>query len=106
MTKEIFERALSSRGSLSSKQLRLIGLKFKNLPAGWKDSVIGKEFDDDVIKEFLELKDAHLKKSGHRKIRLTIPLYERLAQVCDQHSLCFSDVVEIGLDAICRAKRI
>ena len=60
LTNEILEQGKSHRGGWSGKQWRLIGIT-TNKCKGWKRRLIGKEFPDEVIKEFLSLKDSHLK---------------------------------------------
>jgi hypothetical protein len=64
MTKEIFDAGTSRNGAWSYKQLRLLGVEFgygKSPLKGWKKDVIGDKYPECVIKEFLELKDKHLK---------------------------------------------
>jgi hypothetical protein len=64
MTKEIFEAGTSRNGAWSIKQLNLIGVDItpgKSPLKGWKYNVIGRSYPEDIINEFLALKDKHLK---------------------------------------------
>jgi len=66
LTDHIIEKAKSSSGGWSRQQLKLIGVStgeeigiFK--PAkNWQQTVIGKEYPNDVIQKFVQLKDQHL----------------------------------------------
>jgi hypothetical protein len=62
LTKELFEKARSSKGAFSSKQVKLLGLKFNDLWKGWERDVIGESYHEKTIQKFIELKDKHLKK--------------------------------------------
>lgn len=77
MTDHIIEKAKSSAGGWSRQQLDIIGVKttdengrFK-IPTGWKLTVIGKEYPNDVIQKFVELKDQHI--STKKKNINTVP---------------------------------
>lgn len=59
LTKEIFELGKSSNNGYNTQQLRVLGLV--GFESRWKRKVIGKDFPEDVINRFLELKDAHFK---------------------------------------------
>ncbi len=61
LTKEIFEQGKSSNGSWSGKQLALFGVTIK-LNKGWKNTIIGREWPKEIINQFINLKDKHLKK--------------------------------------------
>ena len=74
MTDHIIEKAKSSAGGWSRRQLDIIGVKstdeygkFK-IPSGWKRTVIGKEFPDSVIHQFIELKDQHISSKKNKPI--------------------------------------
>ena len=69
LTKEILDAGKSSLGGYTNKQLALIGLKLQ-LPAGWKREVIGKEFTEEALKEFITLKDAHLTPERIEKLKV------------------------------------
>jgi hypothetical protein len=63
MTPEIIKQATSSLGGLSRKQFELLGVKIEPpmlIPSGWRKEVIGRIYPDEVVKEFIALKDAHL----------------------------------------------
>lgn len=73
LTKEIMDAAKSTLGGYSNAQLALIGLKLPVMPA-WRRSVVGKEFPDEALREFVALKDKHhtpasLKSGMANKIR-------------------------------------
>lgn len=62
LTEEIFNQGKSSNGSWNLKQLQIFGEAPGNqLKFGWKKRIIGKDFPESFIKEFLLLKDKHLK---------------------------------------------
>lgn len=62
LTNEIMELGKSARGAWSHRQLKLLGVKpnQNKLPSGWKRKVIGRDYDEEVIAEFIALKDVHL----------------------------------------------
>lgn len=60
ITAEIMEKAISLAGGLSAQQSRILGMDGA-FPRGWKKSMIGREFPDEAIAQFVALKDAHLK---------------------------------------------
>lgn len=60
LTKEIFEQGKSRNGAWNGKQLALFGLVFSKMKKGWKKTIIGKDYDESKIQEFLRLKDSHL----------------------------------------------
>lgn len=59
MTKEILNAGKSSLGGYTNKQLGLIGLKLPVVDT-WKKDVVGLDFPEEALKEFVALKDAHL----------------------------------------------
>lgn len=59
LTKEILERGKSSNGGWNRKQLNVFGIP--DFKEKWKRKIIGKDFSESVIKEFLSFHDAHLK---------------------------------------------
>lgn len=59
LTKEILEDGKSRNGGWSLKQFKLFG--FDTLPKkGWKDIICGQDWPDEVVSQFLVLKDKHL----------------------------------------------
>jgi len=58
LTKALFEKGLSDRGSVSADQLRALG--FSGFEKGWKKRAIGKYFNEGQVKEFIALKNIHL----------------------------------------------
>ena len=60
LTNELFEKGMSSNGAWSGKQLALFGVTIK-LNKGWKKTIIGQDWPKETIKEFINLKDKHLK---------------------------------------------
>ena len=61
LTWQIMRAARSTIGSYSKKQLALIGLGLHHiLVPSWKKLVLGKDFPEEVLKEFVELKDKHM----------------------------------------------
>jgi hypothetical protein len=58
LTREHLDAAKSSNGGYSNKQFALIGLQ-RPIPPGWRKSVVGKEYPDGIIEEFVALKDKH-----------------------------------------------
>lgn len=59
LTVEILQKGKSSKGGFSLKQIKLLGYNF--FKADWQINSIGKDFKKEVIDEFIELKDKHLK---------------------------------------------
>lgn len=59
LTKEIFEQGKSKQGGWSMAQLACFGIE--RLKKGWQKRLIGQEFSEEAIKNFLELKDKHIK---------------------------------------------
>ena len=59
LTLDILERGKSYNGSWSRKQLSLLDVEYP-LRSGWSKRIIGKEYSDVSIKEFLALKNKHL----------------------------------------------
>lgn len=49
----------SRRGGWSERQFVLLGVPYPP-QKGWRKTILGKEFKEEVIKEFLKLKDRHL----------------------------------------------
>lgn len=58
MTSEIMKFAKSRKGGWSMKQLRLLGIN--ELKKNWKKHLLKKKFPQDVIKQFIALKNQHL----------------------------------------------
>jgi len=59
LTVEILQKAKSSKGGFSLKQIKLLGYNF--FKADWQINSIGKDFPPEVIDNFINLKDQHLK---------------------------------------------
>ena len=64
LTLQILEQGKSRYGCWSAKQFALLGLNFHKLKKGWMGEIVGQDFPEDVIAEFIRLKDAHLEKGG------------------------------------------
>lgn len=62
LTKEIIEQGKSDRGGWSADQFICLGVGKDDKTKGWISRLVGKEFPDANIKEFLALKNNHLKK--------------------------------------------
>jgi len=59
LTKEIVEAGRSRNGGYGLNQLKILGIfSFKR---GWKKRIIGKDFDEKIINNFLFFKNYHLK---------------------------------------------
>ena len=61
LTAALIEKGKSARGAWSKKQLDLLGVPWP-LKKGWKRRLIGKSVSETDLDEFLNLKNAHLKK--------------------------------------------
>lgn len=59
LTKELFEKGKSSNGGWNNQQLKCLGIV--NPTRGWKHEIIGKDFPEEAIRMFIDLKDAHFK---------------------------------------------
>ena len=66
MTKEILDQGMSDRGGWSGRQWKLLGINH-NKCKGWKRRLMGTEFPDEVIREFISLKNAHFKTGFNTK---------------------------------------
>ena len=67
ITDTIINRGMSRRGGWSMKQVKLLGVtQFKK---GWKHQILGLDVPNNIIEEFLFLKDGHLPKEKiHEKL--------------------------------------
>lgn len=74
LTKEIFYEGISSRGGWNSKQVAVLGESMK--VGGWVGRVIGKDYPEETINQFLKLKDAHLSKKTESKF---VPVSTKLS---------------------------
>jgi hypothetical protein len=68
LTREIFEQGRSSNGGYSGGQLSVLGISSIKLNKGWPKSIIGKSFHPESIRQFLELKDSHLKQKKKKSV--------------------------------------
>jgi len=59
LTYKILNTGSSSNGGWSRKQLELLGVQWP-LKQGWKAKIIGLDFSDATISEFLALRNSHL----------------------------------------------
>ena len=59
LTNDIFNLGKSSNNGWNGKQMKLLGI-FK-LYSGWRKDLIGKDFNENTIQEFISLKDFHFK---------------------------------------------
>lgn len=61
LTHELIEQGKSRIGGWSRDQLELLGVEWPPV-AGWKDRLAcsGRDVADEVVAEFLDLKDRHL----------------------------------------------
>lgn len=69
LTEEKFEEGISINGSFSSKQLILLGLNPKKMGKGWKKIIIGKNYPDEIIEQFISLKNKHLNLKIEKEIK-------------------------------------
>jgi hypothetical protein len=58
LTRRIMRLGKSCKNGLSMKQLRVLGVTKEK--KGWKKQILGKEFPQHVIKQFLDLKNEHI----------------------------------------------
>lgn len=58
LTQDIFEKGKSSKGGWNKKQYVLLGIQ--KLYNGWKLDIIGKDYPEETINQFLLLTDDHL----------------------------------------------
>lgn len=70
ITDEILAQGKSRFGGWNGSQFRLLGLRINKLKPGWKNQLIGQEFPDSTIHQFLALKDSHLAK-GKKQFKST-----------------------------------
>ena len=69
MTNEIMNQGKSRNGGWNSLQLRVLGIRGSKKRKGWRKRLIGEEFSEDAIQEFLDLRNKHLEKSLRKKRR-------------------------------------
>lgn len=62
MTNEIIVSGQSTRGGWSRKQFEVLGISYPPIK-GWKWGIIDKDYPEETVKLFLQLKDQHLKKN-------------------------------------------
>lgn len=60
MSKQLFERGKSSNGGWNTEQVTLLGESMKN--SGWAKRCVGKDYPEEIINEFIALKDAHFRR--------------------------------------------
>lgn len=65
ITQAILNKGKSSNNGWSYRQISLLGENQKN--RGWKKRIIGKNVPRYQVEQFLELKDAHLRKGKKKK---------------------------------------
>jgi len=68
LTNEHFKQAASIRGQWSRKQIEVLGVDWP-LEKGWKQEIIGRDFHPDDIKEFIALKNAHIKPAEMKRFK-------------------------------------
>ncbi len=90
-TEEILNQGKSRNGFWSKKQLLSLGLK--EVKKGWKHAVIGKELEDDVIKNFLDLKDEHLSKKSTSR---TYNIEETTEKLKQNHVILTEEILNQG----------
>ena len=73
LTKEIFKTGISSNNGYNLKQLQILG--YERWTKGWAKNVIGKDFPEETINIFLQLKDTHLSHLNSAKINKKNNLY-------------------------------
>jgi hypothetical protein len=88
LTSRIMRLGKSCKNGLSMKQLRILGVTKEK--KGWKKQILGKEFPQHVIKQFLDFKNEHIdwekekfnkskkKKSKKKTLQLHEKAYNRL----------------------------
>jgi hypothetical protein len=59
-TKYIWEKGRSSNGGWNNLQIKVLGIE--KLYKGWLNDLDGKEFSEETLEKFIELKDYHFKK--------------------------------------------
>lgn len=69
LTKEIFNSGRSSNNGFNSKQIKCLGVTYP-LRGGWMSEIIGKDFPEEAIRLFLDMKDAHFSKEKIDKFKL------------------------------------
>ncbi len=60
LTWELIESGRSERGGWSRNQVAVFGVRWP-LKKGWKRRIIGRDFPEAAINEFMLLRNAHLK---------------------------------------------
>ena len=92
LTNEIIENGKSYNNGYSKQQLELLGITGNNKKKGWKKTIIGNEYPQNIIEKYLSLKNQH------------IPNYEKYSK---DYSKDYSIPVTppqsgIAVDASCR----
>ncbi len=81
LTETILKLGRSYRGGWTREQMRLIGLEWP-LVRGWKPEVIGQEFPDDNLIQFVYLKNRHLLKKHSKALVFTRK--EAMERLCSE----------------------
>jgi hypothetical protein len=85
ITEQLIEDGVSSRGGWSDKQFACLGIYFKT--KGWKQRLIGTEVNLEKYKEFLALKNVHVKKGRKSKrVKNSVLLEKAIAFILDNFS--------------------
>jgi hypothetical protein len=73
ITEHIIEQGKSKSGGWSRKQLELLDVQWDinhHSPfKGWKQTLVGRDVDEDKIEVFISLKDKHLKKKANTNLK-------------------------------------
>lgn len=94
LTNEIFEKGKSINNGWNMEQMSLLGIK--TLTKGWKKVIIGKDFPEETIKRFLELKDNHL--SEKKKKSLTI--YSTVIASAEERRIALHNAIKQTIDEV------
>ena len=73
LTKQIIEQGRSSKGGWSNQQWFCFGITSEEMKVGgWKDNIMDREFDKEIIDRFLALKDAHFNNKSSDQLSLLL----------------------------------
>jgi predicted DNA-binding transcriptional regulator len=71
LTEKVFELGRSDRNGFNNAQMLVFGLTKADLKVkGWKRTIIGKDFPEETINKFIELRNNHIKDRFQEKINL------------------------------------
>ena len=92
-TEDILNKGKSRNGFWSNKQLYVLGLS--EIKKGWKKKVLGTELSEEIIDNFLKLKDKHLKEKSIIN-PVSPPTLKQQTNPKENHTILSEEILEKG----------